>query len=47
MFVGLNPSTADEVHHNPIIRRCVALAKAWGVWRTLYDEPVRVEIDGS
>jgi hypothetical protein len=30
VFVGFNPSTADEVLHNATIRRCVALAKAWG-----------------
>ena len=30
MFVGLNPSTADETEDDPTIRRCVAYAKAWG-----------------
>lgn len=30
MFVGLNPSTADETHDDPTIRRCIAFAKAWG-----------------
>lgn len=30
MFVGLNPSTADESNDDPTIRRCVAYAKAWG-----------------
>lgn len=30
MFVGLNPSTADETQDDPTIRRCVAFAKAWG-----------------
>ena len=30
MFVGLNPSTADEVQDDPTIRRCIAFAKAWG-----------------
>ena len=30
MFVGLNPSTADEIKDDPTIRRCVAFAKAWG-----------------
>lgn len=29
-FIGLNPSTADEVHDDPTIRRCIAFAKAWG-----------------
>lgn len=30
MFVGLNPSTADETTDDPTIRRCIAYAKAWG-----------------
>ena len=30
MFIGLNPSTADEVQDDPTIRRCIAYAKAWG-----------------
>lgn len=30
MFIGLNPSTADEVADDPTIRRCVAFAKSWG-----------------
>lgn len=30
MFIGLNPSTADEVADDPTIRRCMAFAKAWG-----------------
>jgi hypothetical protein len=30
MFVGLNPSTADETQDDPTIRRCLAYAKAWG-----------------
>lgn len=30
MFIGLNPSTADETNDDPTIRRCVAFAKAWG-----------------
>lgn len=30
MFIGLNPSTADETIDDPTIRRCVAFAKAWG-----------------
>jgi hypothetical protein len=30
MFVGLNPSTADEVQDDPTIRRCIAYAKRWG-----------------
>ena len=29
-FIGLNPSTADSVHDDPTIRRCVAFAKSWG-----------------
>lgn len=30
MFIGLNPSTADEVEDDPTIRRCIGYAKAWG-----------------
>ena len=30
MFVGLNPSTADETMDDPTIRRCIGFAKAWG-----------------
>ena len=30
MFVGLNPSTADETLDDPTIRRCIGYAKAWG-----------------
>lgn len=29
MFVGLNPSTADETIDDPTIRRCINFAKAW------------------
>ena len=30
MFIGLNPSTADETEDDPTIRRCIGFAKAWG-----------------
>lgn len=30
MFIGLNPSTADEIEDDPTIRRCVNFAKSWG-----------------
>ena len=30
MFIGLNPSTADETNDDPTIRRCVNFAKSWG-----------------
>jgi len=29
MFIGLNPSTADEVEDDPTIRRCIRFAKDW------------------
>lgn len=29
-FIGLNPSTADEVRNDPTVRRCINFAKAWG-----------------
>lgn len=30
LFIGLNPSTADEVQDDPTIRRCIGYAKKWG-----------------
>ena len=30
LFIGLNPSTADEEADDPTIRRCVNYAKNWG-----------------
>lgn len=30
MFIGLNPSTADEVKNDPTIRRCIDFASRWG-----------------
>jgi len=30
LFIGLNPSTADETQDDPTIRRCVQFAKDWG-----------------
>jgi hypothetical protein len=30
LFIGLNPSTADEHADDPTIRRCLAFAKRWG-----------------
>lgn len=29
-FIGLNPSTADEVVNDPTVRRCIGFAKSWG-----------------
>ena len=33
LFVGLNPSTADEMLDDPTIRRCVSFAREWGYAR--------------
>lgn len=30
LFIGLNPSTADETVDDPTIRRCVGFARSWG-----------------
>ncbi len=30
LFLGLNPSTADGVHNDPTIRRCIQFAQDWG-----------------
>jgi hypothetical protein len=30
MFVGLNPSTADEVQNDPTVSRCIKYAEKWG-----------------
>lgn len=31
VFIGLNPSTADEFDDDPTIRRCIGFAKSWGM----------------
>jgi hypothetical protein len=30
MFIGLNPSTADELNDDPTVRRFIGYAKQWG-----------------
>ena len=30
MFIGLNPSTADETKDDPTVRRCIRYARDWG-----------------
>lgn len=30
MFIGLNPSTADETEDDPTIRQCIRFARDWG-----------------
>lgn len=30
MFIGLNPSTADEIKNDPTVARMISFSKAWG-----------------
>lgn len=30
MFIGLNPSTADETDDDPTLTRCIGYARSWG-----------------
>lgn len=30
LFIGLNPSTADEKEDYPTINKCISYAKSWG-----------------
>lgn len=30
MWIGLNPSTADEINNDPTVRRCIGYAQSWG-----------------
>lgn len=30
MFIGLNPSTADETENDPTINRCISYSEDWG-----------------
>ena len=30
LFIGLNPSTADEVEDDTTVKRCISYAKQWG-----------------
>jgi len=34
-FIGLNPSTADETHDDPTIRRCIGFMQSWGYQRLI------------
>ena len=48
LFIGLNPSTADEAHNDPTVWRCINFARGWGyrgiwlgnifAWRTTYPD---------
>jgi hypothetical protein len=30
MFIGLNPSTADEIENDPTVTRCIGYSRTWG-----------------
>lgn len=55
MFIGLNPSTADETTNDPTIRRVIRFAKDWGyggvymtnlyAWRTPYPSELKLAAD--
>ena len=36
LFIGLNPSTADEVKNDPTITRCINFAREWGYSSMLF-----------
>lgn len=35
LFIGLNPSTADEKEDDPTINKCISYAKSWGYGKVL------------
>ena len=37
LFIGLNPSTADEKENDPTISKCVNYAKSWGYGQVLME----------
>lgn len=55
MFIGLNPSTADEVNDDPTVRRCIDFSKRWGygalcmtnifAWRDTDPEGMKLAVD--
>ena len=52
LFIGLNPSTADEKVNDPTIRRCIGYAMDWGyggmlmgnifAYRNTYPETLKI-----
>jgi len=55
VFIGLNPSTADETKDDPTIKRCVGFVKKWGfdafcmmnlfAYRTRYPSVMKAQED--
>ena len=55
MFLGLNPSTADETKNDPTVTRCINYSKLWGyggmymmnifAYRTTYPVELKKQLD--
>ena len=46
-FIGLNPSTADEVKNDPTVTRCINYARRWGFHGNVHAEHLRPAVNRS